>query len=88
MLDNVVPFPASPISSEVPSIPGGVFEPLLTAGEAAELLRCHEKTVQAMARAGKIPCLRFGKYWRFRKSSLDAWVAAQIESDHQSRRVS
>jgi excisionase family DNA binding protein len=64
------------------------FEPLLNAAEAAQLLRCHEKTVQALARAGTIPCLRFGKYWRFRKSSLDAWVAAQIESDHQSRRVS
>ena len=64
------------------------FEPLLNAEEAAQLLRCHEKTVQALARAGTIPCLRFGKYWRFRKSSLDAWVAAQIESDHQSRRVS
>jgi excisionase family DNA binding protein len=64
------------------------FEPLLTALEAAQLLRCHEKTVQALARAGKIPCLRFGKYWRFRKSCLDAWVAAQIESDHQSRRAS
>jgi excisionase family DNA binding protein len=63
------------------------FEPLLNASEAAQLFRCHEKTVQALARAGKIPCLRFGKYWRFRKSSLDAWVDAQIESD-QSRRVS
>jgi excisionase family DNA binding protein len=64
------------------------FEPLLNAAEVAQLLRCHEKTVQALARAGTIPCLRFGKFWRFRKSSLDAWVAAQIESDHQSQRVS
>jgi excisionase family DNA binding protein len=63
------------------------FEPLLTASEAAHLLRCHEKTVQALARAGEIPTLRFGKYWRFRKSSLDAWVEQQIQST-QSRRVS
>ena len=64
------------------------FEPLLSAEDAAKLLSVHPKTVQAMARAGSIPCLRMGKYWRFRASALDAWVAQGLESDHQSRRVS
>lgn len=61
------------------------FEPLLGAKEAAKLLCVHEKTVQAMARSGEIPCLRFGKYWRFRASVLDAWVRDRLTSDHQSR---
>jgi excisionase family DNA binding protein len=64
-----------------------LFEPLLGVQEAAELLRCHSKTVQALARAGSIPCFRMGKYWRFRASTLDAWVREGLESDHQSRRV-
>jgi excisionase family DNA binding protein len=63
------------------------FEPLLDAEEAANLLRIHTKTIQAMARAGTVPCVRMGKYWRFRKSSLDEWVSTRIQSDHQSRRV-
>ena len=63
------------------------FEPLLDVPEAAELLRVHPKTVQAMARAGKVPCLRLGKYWRFRKSALEGWVDEQLQSSQQSRRV-
>jgi excisionase family DNA binding protein len=53
------------------------FEPLLTAGEAAKHLRVHVKTLQRLARERRVPCVRMGKYWRFRLSALDAWVAAQ-----------
>ena len=63
------------------------FERLLGVPEAARLLCIHPKTLQAMARAGSIPCVRMGKYWRFRASSLDVWVCNQLEPDHQSRRV-
>ena len=52
----------------------GVFEPLLTADEAAEHLRIHVKTLQRLAREGRVPSVRMGKYWRFRLSSLDRWV--------------
>ena len=65
----------------------GGFEPLLAVPEAAELLRVHPKTLQAMARAGTVPCIRMGKYWRFRASALDAWVRERLESNHRSRRV-
>jgi excisionase family DNA binding protein len=69
-------------------IPGFLpFEALLDAEQAAALLRVHVKTLQSMARAGAVPCVRMGKYWRFRASSLDMWVAEQLESDYQSRRV-
>jgi len=27
-----------------------------------------------MARTGKIPSMRIGKFWRFRKSDIDQWV--------------
>ena len=37
------------------------FEPLLTAGEAAELLRIHEKTLQSFARAGRVPAVRLAE---------------------------
>jgi excisionase family DNA binding protein len=60
------------------------FERLLMIPEAAELLHMHPKTLQAMARAGTVPCIRMGKYWMFRASSLDEWVLEL----QQSRRVS
>src|SRR4051812_29504091 len=53
-----------------------MFEPLITAEEAAEHLRVHVKTVQKLAREGRVPCIRMGKYWRFRLSNLDQWVSA------------
>jgi excisionase family DNA binding protein len=54
-----------------------LFEPLLTAEEAAEYLLIHVKTLQKLAREKRVPCVRMGKYWRFRLSSLDSWVTAQ-----------
>jgi len=59
------------------------FEPLLTAGEAAEHLRIHVKTLQKLAREQKVPCVRMGKYWRFRLSSLDHWVITQENQTSQ-----
>jgi excisionase family DNA binding protein len=53
------------------------FEPLLTSEEAANHLRVHVKTLQRMAREARIPCVRMGKYWRFRLTSLDHWVATK-----------
>ena len=54
-----------------------MFEPLLTAEEAAEHLRIHVKTLQKLAREERVPCVRMGKYWRFRLSALDHWVMTQ-----------
>jgi excisionase family DNA binding protein len=63
------------------------FEPLLTADEAAEYLRIHVKTLQKMAREGKVPCVRMGKYWRFRLSALDHWVTTHQNQSSQPFRV-
>jgi excisionase family DNA binding protein len=54
------------------------FEPLITSGKAAQLLGIHPKTLQLMAREGRIPAVRVGKYWRFRNSDLDSWVRASV----------
>lgn len=59
------------------------FEPLLSADEAAKHLRVHVKTLQRFARERRVPCVRMGKYWRFRLSALDAWVAAQQNQTSQ-----
>lgn len=64
-----------------------IFEPLLTADEAAEHLRIHVKTLQRLARERRVPCVRMGKYWRFRLSALDHWVAAQQNQVSQPVRV-
>ena len=67
--------------------PGANFEPILTAEEAAEFLRIHPKTLQRLARAGQVPCIRMGKYWRFYLSSLDAWMRSNENHFSQPFRV-
>lgn len=63
------------------------FEPLLTAEEAAIHLRIHTKTLQKLARARIVPCIRMGKYWRFHLSALDAWLREQENDPSQPFRV-
>ncbi len=59
------------------------MEALLTAEQAGELLQIHPRTVKKLAGEGRIPGMRIGKLWRFRRSSLDSWI--QSELDSQSR---
>ena len=54
-------------------------EPLITADRAAELLRLHPKTVKKLAQAGELPGMKIGRVWRFRESSLDAWMSARLK---------
>jgi len=55
------------------------IEPLIDAHEAAQILRLHPVTVREMAARREIPGLKIGKVWRFRASSLDAWVNSRLE---------
>lgn len=51
---------------------------LLTADEAADVLHVSAYVVRQWAREHRIPAIRLGqRYWRFRRSSLDAWIAEQ-----------
>jgi excisionase family DNA binding protein len=61
-----------------------VFEPLLNSREVAKLLGVHPATLQRMARAGQLPCVKVGKLWRFSVSQLDAWVASGTTSGRKS----
>jgi len=56
------------------------FEPVLDTREAAALLGIHPKTLQRLARSGKVPSVRIGKSWGFRASALDSWLRSQLAS--------
>lgn len=47
---------------------------VLTAHEAADLLRVSTKTVLALARSGSLPGEKVGRAWRFVKSDVFAYV--------------
>lgn len=49
---------------------------LLTAEEVAALIGMSRDWVWAQTRAGKIPCLRLGRYYRYRREAIEAWWQA------------
>jgi molybdopterin-binding protein len=46
------------------------MEDLITAAQAADLLHLHVKRVQALARDGKLPAVRYGRKWLFPRARL------------------
>lgn len=63
------------------------FEPLLDLREAAAVLGMHWKTLEGMARSGKVPAFKVGKRWRFRLTSLNAWLEHGLNSTTTSHAV-
>ena len=51
-------------------------EPLLTAGEVADVLRVSTAWVYAETRAQRLPHVRLGRYVRYRRSAILAWIDA------------
>lgn len=50
---------------------------LLDAGEVAELLHVPVRWVREATRAGKLPCVALGRYRRYSRPDVLAWVEAQ-----------
>lgn len=55
----------------------GGLERLLTTQELAGFLSLHVKTVERMARAGRLPSLRVAGRLRFKPSDIASWLAAR-----------
>jgi excisionase family DNA binding protein len=55
-------------------------EEVLTAEEAADLLRTDAATVTAMAEDGKLPGRKVGDEWRFTRDALLHWLSAEEEN--------
>ena len=47
---------------------------VLTTKDVAEQLHVHIDTVRDMARLGKIPSIRIGKRYRFRRQDIDEFL--------------
>jgi excisionase family DNA binding protein len=49
---------------------------LLTTDQVIEYLHLNLKTVYRLINSGKLPAVRVGRQWRFKKRDLDAWLNA------------
>lgn len=70
--------------------PGGVYtddrpetmndDHFLTTEEVLDYLQVNLRTVYRLIKAGKIPAVRVGRQWRFRKRDIDAWLDSSRQS--------
>ena len=51
---------------------------ILTLDEVAAYLKAGKRTVYRLAAEGKLPAFKLGGTWRFRRSDLDKWIAANL----------
>lgn len=59
---------------------------ILTLEEVAEYLRLTPQTIYKWAQEKRIPAVKLGKEWRFRKSILDRWLDDQILGEFKTLR--
>ena len=50
-------------------------------------LKIHPKVLERMAKRGEVPALKVGKFWRYRATTLDAWINSRLQSACQPCRT-
>lgn len=57
---------------------------VLTIDELAAYLKIPKSTLYKLVRGGAVPCQKVGKYWRFHRDAVDAWLKNYRPSDEDS----
>jgi len=47
---------------------------VMTIAETAQYLRVPLSSLYKLAQAGKIPCQKVGRHWRFRREAIESWL--------------
>ncbi len=47
---------------------------ILTVKQLADYLQMDEHTIYRFAKSGKIPAMKIGVEWRFKKALIDKWI--------------
>jgi excisionase family DNA binding protein len=57
----------------------------LTTDELLDYLHINLRTIYRLIKAGKIPAVRVGRQWRFRKRDIDAWLTGHRKIGERPR---
>ena len=52
---------------------------VMTIEETAQYLRVPLSSLYKLAQAGKIPCQKVGRHWRFRREAIERWLERMPE---------
>lgn len=56
-------------------------ETLLNVKQVADFLQLKESTIYSWAQDAKIPAIKIGRTWRFRRSDLDQWLERHLRKE-------
>ena len=59
-------------------------ETLLNVQEVAEFLQMNAATIYNWAQEGRIPAIKLGRSWRFRRTDLERWLDANSQNAKQA----
>lgn len=59
--------------------------PLMTVKQVAAYLNMNEKTIYEWALKGRIPGIKMGRTWRFRREDLEEWLEGQRRDVNKNR---
>lgn len=57
---------------------------LLNVKQVARYLQLKESTIYSWAQDGKIPAIKIGRTWRFRRADLDAWLERHLKAEEEA----
>ncbi len=61
------------------------FATMMTVRDVARYLRVHTITIYRMVQRGRLPAIRVGRVWRFRKDHVDRWLLSNGAGSHAHR---
>ena len=56
---------------------------LLNVKQVADYLQLKESTIYSWAQDGKIPAIKIGRTWRFRRVDLDGWLGRHLKGEEE-----
>jgi len=56
---------------------------VMTVREVAKYLRMKPVTIYKHAQKGRIPAFKVGTSWRFKKATIDGWIADQEKEEFE-----
>ena len=60
---------------------------VMTIQETSQYLRVPVSSLYKLAQAGKIPCQKVGRHWRFRRQAIDRWLDKFPMTENQPKDV-
>ena len=58
---------------------------VLTIDELSAYLKVAKSTLYKLVRAGRVPCQKVGRHWRFRKEAIDRWLEESYRNGTQPK---